>query len=379
MHWKQCDTWIGWWQIFVQSLLWFHPLVWFAGRRISHEREMVCDSAVLQQSDVCPQVYGETLVRVLTVARGHSLAAGGFVGVFGSNSHIQNRLESVMEFTRYERSFGWSYVAGIAAFSVLFLPMAQHDQSASVLAASRPAASVRQKTAQTGDQRKSPVAYPQIVDIQPSPGSTDVDPELKQLKVTFDRDMSAGMSWTGGGENFPPVDRSRKARWIGKRTCVLPVKLKRARYYRVGINSKSHQNFKAASGVPAPPLSIFFTTRGASTALKNRVQIPQIVQLSPENKATDVPADTRELRVTFNIPMGAGMSWTGGGDSFPVVPKGERGKWSVDGKTCVLPVTLHSDHAYRLGLNSLSYQNFQSKWGVPLSPIVYEFRTKAKD
>jgi hypothetical protein len=33
-------------------------------------------------------------------------------------------------------------------------------------------------------------------------------------------------------------------------------------------------------------------------------------------------------------------------------------------------------HRYRLGLNSLKHINFQSKWGVPLAPIVYEFRTR---
>ncbi len=384
MHWKQRDTWIGWWQVLVQCLLWFHPLVWFAGRQISHEREMVCDTAVLQCGDVCPQIYGETLVRALTVARGHSLVAGGLVGVFGRGSQIQNRLESVMQFKKNRRNFVWCYVVGIMAFSMLCLPMAPHTPSAMVHAATPaaaatvpPAALARKATPRTDSHRKKSTPYPQIVDIQPPPGSTSVDPGLKELKVTFDRDMSSGMSWTGGGEDFPPVDKSRKARWIGKRTCVLPVRLVRAKYYRIGINSRSYQNFKATNGVPVPPSSIFFTTRGATKALQNQVRIPQIVKIHPKNNATDVSAGIRQLSVTFDMPMGAGMSWTGGGEKFPTMPKGVRAKWSADGRTCTLPVALQANHDYSLGLNSHSHQNFQSKWGVPLSPFNYRFGTGA--
>jgi beta-lactamase regulating signal transducer with metallopeptidase domain len=31
----------------VETLFWFHPLVWFIGRRLRHERELACDEAVL--------------------------------------------------------------------------------------------------------------------------------------------------------------------------------------------------------------------------------------------------------------------------------------------------------------------------------------------
>ena len=80
--------------------------------------------------------------------------------------------------------------------------------------------------------------------------------------------------------------------------------------------------------------------------------------------------------MTFNMPMGGGMSWTGGGPEFPEIPEGKSPKWSADGKTCKLPVSLKSGQAYRLGLNSRSHNNFQSAAGVPLEPVVYMFQTR---
>jgi len=41
-------------------------------------------------------------------------------------------------------------------------------------------------------------------------------------------------------------------------------------------------------------------------------------------------------------------------------------------------VQLEPNHSYRLGLNSPSHRNFQSAGGIPLDPVVYTFKTKAK-
>jgi hypothetical protein len=114
---------------------------------------------------------------------------------------------------------------------------------------------------------------------------------------------------------------------------------------------------------------------GATDEVEAQNRVPEVVRLEPEDGATDVDPKTSELRVTFNTPMGTGMSWTGGGPSFPKIPEGKKPSWSKDGLTCTLPVALKPGHAYQLGLNSPSHKNFQSKSGVPLKPVVYKFRT----
>lgn len=368
VHWQRRDTWVGWLQVLAQGLLWFHPFLWWANRQLRHERECVCDEGVLRQGHVTPQHYGELIVRVLTAARARSLVGGSLVGVFERGAFLQNRLEEIMNFEPLRRRFGWSAGVGLGVFALLFLPMAPGTMKQGAADDQRIAVAIAATTA-------AETPYPRIVKSTPESGATGVDIGLEEITVTFDRDMQGGMSWTGGPPLFPPVDESRPARWIDKRTCALPVKLEAASFYRVGINSTSYQNFKSADGVPVPSSAIYFATQGASAAVNAKVRTPKIVSLTPANGASDVDPATKSLRVKFNVPMADGMSWTGGGENFPEIPNGQRPKWSKDGLTCTLPVRLQRDHDYQLGLNSLSHINFQSKWGVPLPPVEYTFHT----
>jgi beta-lactamase regulating signal transducer with metallopeptidase domain len=366
LHWRRRDTWVGCFQVFVQGLFWFHPLVWWASAQLRSERENVVDAEVLHHGEIPAEAYGETLLRVLTSTRARSHATGTLVGVFERGARLQQRLENVMSYQTANQSFGRLSWAFLAAFALLFVPMGNRE---------RPDAVVADDRSDTPAPDAQKTRYPVIIRTSPEMGAVDVPTSLSEISVTFDRDMAGGMSWTGGPPLFPTIDESRKPKWSDKRTCVLPVTLERATFYRLGINSKSHQNFKSESGVPTPPVAIFFVTEGASEEVQARVQVPAVVKLLPANRADAVPASTDALRVTFNMPMGEGMSWTGGGENFPQ-PTGEA-IWSEDRKTCTLPVQLKPDHSYQLGLNSLSHNNFQSKWGVPLEPVVYEFTTAA--
>ncbi|HEY2838173.1 MAG TPA: M56 family metallopeptidase [Pirellulales bacterium] len=395
VHCQRRDTWIGWAQVVANSLFWFHPFVWWANRQLRHERECVCDEAVLRLGRVTPQQYGECIFHVLTAARGKSLAAGSLVGVFERGAKLQNRLEEVMNFKPASRKVTWATRWALVAFAILFLPMAPGAVTRLVTAGedtkiAEAGAPVAVAVAQAPDEsspagkNSAPAAdaakkpFPQIVKSSPQPGATDVDPALAEITVTFDRDMGKGMSWTGGPPLFPPVDETKKARWIDARTCVLPVKLEKGAYYRVGINASSYHNFRGAGGATVPPTAIFFVTTGATSDVQSRVRAPKIVNFSPENGAKDADPATKSLQVTFDAPMGEGMSWTGSGSSYPNdSADGAKPTWSKDRLTCTLPVALVAGHDYELGLNSQSHNNFQTEWGVQLAPVVYKFRTRA--
>lgn len=258
--------------------------------------------------------------------------------------------------TKFKQNRGWRLVAA-SLFAALGLTTLTHAHAAQARAA-------------------DPGGLPQIIATSPRVGETEVDPGITEITVTFDRDMGGGFSWTGGGPDYPPSPEGQKAHWRDKRTCVFPVKLLAGRYYRVGINSPSYQNFKSTEGVPAAPSAIYFVTKGASEQVKRRVAKPQIVAISPKNGATDVDPNLTELRVTFNVPMAAGFSWTGGGPEFPTIPEGKKPYWLQDRVTCVLPVRLNPGTSYRLGLNSPSHRNFRSAGGEPLDPVVYTFKTR---
>lgn len=246
----------------------------------------------------------------------------------------------------------------VAFFGVLFLPLAGANKGTWTINA---------------DESKT-ARVPQIVKTTPKVGQTGVDPNLNEIRVTFDRDMEQGMSWTGGPPLFPTVPEDRKSRWIDKRTCVLPVELEEGGFYRVGINSTSYQNFQSSKGIPAQPSAIYFTTSGAPDA---RVRVPKVVKLEPANGATDVSPETRKLVVSFDMPMGDGMSWCHAGD-LADDDQEEKPHWSSDGRRCTLPVKLESGKDYEISLNSPDHINFQSKWGVPLQPVIYKFHTASK-
>jgi hypothetical protein len=113
----------------------------------------------------------------------------------------------------------------------------------------------------------------------------------------------------------------------------------------------------------------------APAALQTASGVPVAVTFDPPNGATNVSSSLRELRVTFNVPMGPGCSWCGGGPQFPSTPDGLRPSQSPDHKTCILPVVLEPNHSYALGLNSPSHRNFKSETGIPLVPVAYRFST----
>ena len=129
-------------------------------------------------------------------------------------------------------------------------------------------------------------------------------------------------------------------------------------------------------GVPAETTAIYFTTKGAKSALTNRVRVPKVAKSTPEIGTKDVDPALKVLSVTFDMPMSTdGFSFTGGGPTFPAAPDGQKPRWSKDGKTCTLPISLESGKKYELGLNSFSHKNFSSKWGVPLEPVRFTFST----
>jgi hypothetical protein len=301
------------------------------------------------------------------------------VGVFERGSRLQTRLEEIMNFDPAKRRFGWVSRVAVVVAALVLLPMAVPGVSAEGEKAGAATATSDEPRADELESKRPKTNWPVVVKSSPEAGATEVDPSTKEISVTFDRDMDVGgYSWTGGGPDYPESPSGSTPIWIDKRTCVLPVKLEKGQFYRVGINATSFQNFRSALGVPAETTAIFFSTKDAPRAIANRVRVPKIVKSNPEIGESEVDPRLSIIRVTFNMPMGEGFSWTGGGPSFPTIPVGEKPRWSRDGKSCTLPVKLEPGHKYEFGLNSVSHKNFSSKWGVPLEPVEFKFTTAAE-
>jgi beta-lactamase regulating signal transducer with metallopeptidase domain len=351
-HVKRNDILLGWFMALLQIVHWFNPLVWLAFSRMRVDRELACDALALshaEEQDNKP--YGRTIVKLLE----HFAEPVRVPGLAGIVEEKQQMKERIIMIAKFQKSHGGLAIAVVllAGLGLVTLTDAQTD---------------------TNSSAEKPNVAPRIIATSPKIGAKGVDPALKEITVTFDRDMDRGMSWTGGGPNFPNLPEGKRAHWRNQRTCVLPVMLESGHHYRVGINSMSYQNFRGTNDLPTAISAIYFDTGGPKIQRK----APEIVSLSPANGARDVSPSVTELRVAFNVPMSLGMSWCGNGADFPTSPEGTQAYWSKDLKTCVLPVQLKPDWEYHLGINSLSFKNFKSAEGVPLKPVGYTFKTSGK-
>ncbi len=105
-------------------------------------------------------------------------------------------------------------------------------------------------------------AKPRIVKLVPLNGAKNVDPNLTEVRVTFNMPMGGGFSWVGSGPQFPTIPEGKKISWTDdKKTCVMPVQLQANWEYHLGLNSVSFKNFKSEDGVPLDPVAYSFKTR----------------------------------------------------------------------------------------------------------------------
>ena len=359
---------------FIVATHFYHPLVhWLAGR-LRLEQELAADATAAQFAGG-RETYLQSLA-TLTLRADHLRPSWATQTFLPTRSMFVRRIEMLkrtkaMSSERPSGKVRLAVVGTLAAIGVFAVGLRAPGPIGATPVVARES---------VAEQTKVRV-WPWIAKTVPAVGATDVDPDLKEIAVTFDRDMTTGKhwSWAGNEKTFmPPIPQGADVHWRDSRTCVLPVKLTKGEYYRVGINSKSFHGFKNANGAPAPCTVIYFTTLGSSKSVQSRVRVPKLVKFVPENGAAEVKATVPALRASFDLPMGGGMSWVGGGDRFPKPIPGKQAKWTRGGKTCVLPVQLEPGHSYQLGLNSEQHINFQSKWGVPLEPVEYHFQTTAK-
>ncbi|MCX5771127.1 MAG: Ig-like domain-containing protein [Candidatus Hydrogenedentes bacterium] len=376
-HVKRRDVAAGWLASVLSCLYWFHPGVWLANLYLRREREMACDDMVLRNSTVDGADYASTILSVAQKCRYQAPVGAGLLGILEYSDNLMARVRSCADSARTRKMGKGAFALLIAV--LLALPMGDWQSKAEAAdtqpaAAAQPALPAQPAPAAPPAAAAQSSSVPEVVSTSPAVGATDVDPALTEIKVTFDQDMNmGGFSWTGGGEYFP--ETAGKPEWVDNRTCALHVKLQEAHFYRVGINSKSYNNFRGTNGMPARHTAIYFTTRGAKPEDVAALKPPKVVSLTPADRATDVKPGTVEAVVTFDQPMGGGMSFTtrGGKDKFPEMT-GEP-VWSADKKSLTRTLKLEPNKSYVIGLNSDSYINFSSDHGVPLEPVVWKFQT----
>jgi beta-lactamase regulating signal transducer with metallopeptidase domain len=117
-HLRRWDDWTNLVQKLVQSVLFFHPAVWWIENRLSLEREMACDDMVLAHTEN-PRDYAECLLSVAEKSwtrRGFSLAQAAVTRM----QQTSRRISQILDAKRSGTTRVWKPTALlIASFSML--------------------------------------------------------------------------------------------------------------------------------------------------------------------------------------------------------------------------------------------------------------------
>ncbi len=94
-HWKRQDLLWSWLPSVVQILLWYHPVVWLAGKPWRLTQELACDEMALRATLAPPRDYGAVLVRVAARSRLTPQPALATVGIEESPETLKLRLSAI--------------------------------------------------------------------------------------------------------------------------------------------------------------------------------------------------------------------------------------------------------------------------------------------
>jgi bla regulator protein BlaR1 len=138
-HVRRRDNLIAALHMLVESIFWFHPLVWWLGARLVDERERACDEEVLRLGSE-PQVYAEGILKVCQFYLESPLVCAS--GVTGAD--LKKRIEEIMthrishklDFARKVllAAFGMAAVAGPIAIGLMNAPPSRAQEQTATAA-----------------------------------------------------------------------------------------------------------------------------------------------------------------------------------------------------------------------------------------------------
>lgn len=114
-HIRRWDLWVNLVQRVIETLLFYHPAVWWLSRRIRLEREMCCDEIAVGCLDRA--AYARSLESVAKLSQGNPILATSILG--GKKMKLLNRIQHLLRTERAEVTCNW-WAAG---FVVMIIPI----------------------------------------------------------------------------------------------------------------------------------------------------------------------------------------------------------------------------------------------------------------
>lgn len=111
-------------QFIIQAIYFFYPIVWLAGRNINESRERLCDRLVLQQKQILPRQYAQSLIQIVQFNTMNSLAWPYAPAFKGDKMKLRLRINQILENNIMNKKQVIMISASILVFSIVTLPMA---------------------------------------------------------------------------------------------------------------------------------------------------------------------------------------------------------------------------------------------------------------
>jgi len=130
-HVRHWDNLIATIHMFVETVFWFHPLVWWIGKRMVAERERACDEEVLELGYE-PRIYVEGILNVCKLYLDSPLECVS--GISGSN--LKQRVQTILANRMvHKMSLAKKVALGVAGTAALVIPLVIGIMNAPVVSA----------------------------------------------------------------------------------------------------------------------------------------------------------------------------------------------------------------------------------------------------
>ena len=392
-HLKRRDHWMIAVQRVVESLLFFHPLVWLMSRQLSREREHACDDYVVNTGHR-PDEYAKVLLALSSFDEPDSNAA---LAAVSKQSELRTRVSRLLDCghgdghpvnTRSAIMTGILLMTMVGVLCVSITPVNAQSQldREKAIEANRAEVSKRfeaDKKRYKGDFRIIEDEYQRVNQLRKSP---EFKVEVEGFLKRYRKSNRAGCLFLYLARRIELPDREEYLKraikdfgdcFYGDGTQVAPYGMLNLAYLYDYMGETQKYNSMLDDILKKYPNATDHSQQLIRDHIESMKNPPVVAKTVPAHEADSVRPGVTELRFTFSEPMNhGGRSIVGGGDSFPEITG--KMEW-VDDRTLVVPVKLKPNHQYHLGLNSSKHQNFRSTKGISSVPYRVSFKTGGND
>ncbi|MCB0259579.1 MAG: peptidoglycan DD-metalloendopeptidase family protein [Calditrichaeota bacterium] len=123
------DLWIRL-QILLQAIYFFHPVVWYANRRLNQARERICDRMVLARRQISPREYGESMLAVLRLNQSGTEPWKLYAGFSNDHQFLVQRIHDIKGGSFMKKHHPLVRIAVLMLIGLFLLPMASYQSLA---------------------------------------------------------------------------------------------------------------------------------------------------------------------------------------------------------------------------------------------------------